>query len=256
MKLSFAILLTLFSSVLAHPVSDPDPPTLVSQVLKRAGVTFSSCTVPNKVALTFDDGPYAYMMEIGDTLTNAGAKGTFFINGDNWGCVYDYQQHIKYVYAQGHQLGSHTWRHADLTTLTWDEINNEMYLVELALQRIIGVQPAWMRPPYGSLNQMVVDAANTRGQNIALWDLDAGDADNLPPSESKSRYQDIVNQHPSNILALNHETYSTTAHDVLPFAINLLKNAGYDLVTLAECVDQNPYQSVGAPQTPTPDWHC
>jgi hypothetical protein len=55
MKLSFAILLTLFSSVLAHPVSDPDPPTLVSQVLKRAGVTFSSCTVPNKVALTYVD---------------------------------------------------------------------------------------------------------------------------------------------------------------------------------------------------------
>ena len=35
----------------------------------------------------------------------------------------------------------------------------------MALQRIIGVQPAWMRPPYGSINDQVVAAANVRGQN-------------------------------------------------------------------------------------------
>ena len=37
----------------------------------------------------------------------------------------------------------------------------------MALQRIIGVQPAWMRPPYGLLNDQVVAAANVRGQNRA-----------------------------------------------------------------------------------------
>jgi len=85
-------------------------------------------------------------------------------------------------------------------------------------------------------------------------------------------YQDIANQHPSSILALNHETSDSTAYalisdsiplagthrssplpnrfDVLPFAINVLQQAGYRLVTLAECVGQNPYQSVGSPQTP------
>ena len=38
--------------------------------------------------------------------------------------------------------------------------------------------------------------------------------------------------------------------DVLPFAISVLQQAGYRLVTLAECVGQNPYQWVGSPQTP------
>ena len=37
----------------------------------------------------------------------------------------------------------------------------------MALQRIIGVQPAWVRPPYGALNDQVIAAANARGQNRA-----------------------------------------------------------------------------------------
>ena len=28
---------------------------------------------------------------------------------------------IKYAHDRGHQLGSHTWSHDDLTTLTWDQ---------------------------------------------------------------------------------------------------------------------------------------
>ena len=55
MKSLLALLLTV-TSVLAHPAAEPKPvsdnPT-VGQLLKRAGVIFSSCTVPNKVALTY-----------------------------------------------------------------------------------------------------------------------------------------------------------------------------------------------------------
>lgn len=37
----------------------------------------------------------------------------------------------------------------------------------MALQRIIGVQPAWVRPPYGAINDQVIAAANAHGQNGA-----------------------------------------------------------------------------------------
>ena len=57
MKSLFVILLTL-PSALAHPVPDPEPhpanPT-VDQLLKRAGVTINSCSVPKTVALTYVD---------------------------------------------------------------------------------------------------------------------------------------------------------------------------------------------------------
>ena len=59
------------------------------------------CTVPNTAALTFDDGPYVYLYvrsfshfscrsittlpikDISKALIAAGAKGTFFFNGNN-----------------------------------------------------------------------------------------------------------------------------------------------------------------------------
>jgi len=40
-----------------------------------------------------------------------------------------------------------------------------------------------------------------------------------------------------------------TSHQVLPYAIQKLQQAGYQLVTLAECLDMAPYQSVQAPGT-------
>lgn len=36
-------------------------------------------------------------------------------------------------------------------------------------------------------------------------------------------------------------------HDVIPYAVKVLKEAGYQLVTVAECLGQDPYLSVDAP---------
>lgn len=38
---------------------------------------------------------------------------------------------------------------SDLKTLTGDKIDSEMSRVEEAFQRIIGVTPAFVRPPFG-----------------------------------------------------------------------------------------------------------
>ncbi|KIY44228.1 carbohydrate esterase family 4 protein [Fistulina hepatica ATCC 64428] len=226
---------------------------------KRAASVFSSCTNANDVALTFDDGPYLYLKDISDTLTNAGAKGTFFFNGNNYDCIYDSNNidNIKYAYDAGHQLGSHTWSHADLTTLTWDQINDEMWGVEQALMRIVGARPAFMRPPYGAYNDMVSEVAGDRGQSLVLWDFDSGDSTGASVAESEDAYANIIwNQHPSSILTLNHETYATTAYEVLPYAIQQLQSAGYNLVTVAECLGLEPYQSFNTPETPDSSWTC
>lgn len=104
------------------------------------------------------------------------------------------------------------------------------------------------------------------------------DTDNLYSSQdslgvsvqtSKNLYSGRIGAHPSTILTLNHETIGitllisvmrmlvlkrpilnfaeTTAHQVLPYAIQQLKAAGYRLVTVAECLGKPAYQSVVAP---------
>ena len=84
---------------------------------------------------------------------------------------------------------------------------------------------------------------------IILLLCSSGDSVGASVAESKAVYDQIISEHPNTVLALNHETYETTAHQVLPYAIQKLQAAGYKLVTVAECLGKQPYQSQAAPQT-------
>ncbi|KIJ57391.1 carbohydrate esterase family 4 protein, partial [Sphaerobolus stellatus SS14] len=204
---------------------------------------------PNVVALTFDDGPYIYEQGIATLLKNNGIKATFFINGNNWECVYDDAMvtALQTAYADGHEFGSHTWHHYDLTTLPWDGtggIHDEMWRYRsFALQRILGISPALMRPPYGNYNDEVRSAAYLRNQSLILWDFELMEIHLVPLSTAQqAAYTNVANAHPNNILALNHETYATTLNNILPFAITTLRNKGYTFVTVSQCLGINPYQ--------------
>lgn len=41
---------------------------------------------------------------------------------------------------------------------------------------------------------------------MVTWDFDSGDSVGDSLSQSETLYRNIANQHPSNLLALNHET--------------------------------------------------
>ncbi|KAF9036841.1 chitin deacetylase [Panaeolus papilionaceus] len=247
--------LTLFATCFAALSISSASPTLEPR--QRATV-YTRCTVANTAALTFDDGPYIYLNDIVNLLDAAGAKGTFFFNGNNYDCIYNTGPagRVKYAYDHGHQVASHTWAHKDLTTLTWDQIHDEMWRVEQALQRITGANPAFMRPPYGNYNTLVQDASGVRGQALVNWDFDSQDSLGASAQTSKNLYNTLANNHPNTILALNHETIETTAHQVVAYAIQRLQSAGYRLVTVAECLGKSPYQSVGQPSPRDSNWHC
>jgi len=245
---AFAIVL----AVLVH--ASPLPGQLQSRQ-SLAQVVFS-CTVPNTAALTFDDGPFFYLRNISNALASFGAKGTFFFNGLNWGCIYSAENvaNIRWAYTQGHQIASHTWSHTNLANLSMARITDEMSRLDEALIRIVGVNPAFVRPPYGAYNDLVRQVAASRNQTIAIWDFDSGDGSRVPAAQSIYRYDDLVARHPSNVLTLNHEVYESTARDIVPHAISVLRARGYRLVTVAECLGMSPYQSVVRPQNGT--WSC
>jgi hypothetical protein len=153
-------------------------------------------------------GPYIYLRSISDQFSAAGAKATFFMNGNNWDCIYDADRisDVKYAYAAGHMIGSHTWSHADLTALSTAQIQDAMFRMEEAFSRIIGIRPAFMRPPYGDFNSNIQSIAAARGQSLALWDWDTGDADGNTTAQSEALYNDVANAKVQNALILEHET--------------------------------------------------
>jgi len=248
---AFAVAAVLSPALMARA----SPANLTSRAASLAQV-ITKCTVANTAALTFDDGPYIYIRDVSKALTDAGAKGTFFWNGNNYGCIYtaDNIDRVKFAYGQGHMVASHTWAHKDLSKLSATDVDSEMSRVEEALERIIGVKPAFMRPPYGNYNDVVRQVAAARGQSLVTWDFDSGDSTGSTAAQSNAAYDKLADSHPSTILALNHEVYEQTAHVVLPHAIQVLQAKGYKLVTVAECLGVQPYQSVSTPQSGS--WTC
>ncbi|KAJ3069770.1 Carbohydrate esterase 4 protein [Podochytrium sp. JEL0797] len=146
-----------------------------------AGVSYNYCNKEYQVALTFDDGPGDYTGELLDQLATQGIKATFFVNGNNWNCIYDekYTSFLIRAHREGHQIGHHTWDHKALAALPDDQVRWEMTQLEDAFLRIFGIIPRYMRPPYGSgvLDKRIEGIMKEMGYVIVGWSLYAYDAD-------------------------------------------------------------------------------
>ncbi|KAF7332124.1 Carbohydrate esterase family 4 protein [Mycena kentingensis (nom. inval.)] len=216
----------------------------------KAPKAITSCVVPGTVALTFDDGPYKWQDDISKMLLDKGAKGTFFVNGDNYECIYSkaVSERLQRTFSAGHQICSHTWSHPDLTDLTEDEITDEFTKISDALKTILGVSTAYMRPPYGSYNLRVRQVAERLGQSVITWDFERVPLPySIGANVSQSlQYYDAAIAARNISIALQHETEKTTVFQLLPLVIDKLIDAGYKLVTLAECLDQPMYTYIGS----------
>ncbi|KAJ7792771.1 hypothetical protein B0H14DRAFT_2623538 [Mycena olivaceomarginata] len=88
-----------------------------------------------------------------DQFTAASAKATFFMNGNNWDCIYD-TDHISDV-KSGVTLG--------LTTLSMAQIQDMMFRMKEAFLHILGIKLVFMHPPYRSYNSNIQLITAARG---------------------------------------------------------------------------------------------
>jgi peptidoglycan/xylan/chitin deacetylase (PgdA/CDA1 family) len=65
--------------------------------------------------------------------------------------------------ALGNTLGSHTYSHPDLAKLSPKEVHKELLLSKLILERIIGRNVDWLRAPYLSFTDEVMETARDVG---------------------------------------------------------------------------------------------
>lgn len=91
--------MTLIPHVLSAPLANAVITVPTGQIIR-------SCTTPNTVALTFDDGPSGYTPQLLDMLQEYGAKATFFMVGEG---SQAYPDTIRRMRSEGHQVGSHTY---------------------------------------------------------------------------------------------------------------------------------------------------
>jgi cellulose synthase/poly-beta-1,6-N-acetylglucosamine synthase-like glycosyltransferase/peptidoglycan/xylan/chitin deacetylase (PgdA/CDA1 family) len=109
------------------------------------------------IALTFDDGPDPrWTPQVLDILRRNHVHATFFVVGT---LAAQHPDLVRRMVAEGHQVGIHTFTHAELSTLPPWRQSLELREAQLAVAGAAGVTTPLLRPPYSSGNDAVDDAA-------------------------------------------------------------------------------------------------
>jgi len=169
-------------------------------------------------------------------------KATFFLNGRNWGAdditSGSKSALVQRMVAEGHQVASHTWDHADLTTLSDAQVAAEMTQFETALMSIIGKAPTYMRAPYFSCGAACLNVMNSLGYHVVGTDLDTLDWQGSIQS-SKDIFASALNAaspSSSSFLVLAHDVHAATVDSLSPFMIATIQARGFQAATVGECL--------------------
>lgn len=209
-------------------------------VIRRSGLH------PKTIALTFDDGPAApYTGQVLDLLHKLAVPATFFVIGQS---AEANPNLITRIYAEGHELGNHTYTHPNIGAISSSRARLELNATQRALQTLIGRSTILFRPPYNADAeptsaeevQPIITASElgyvTIGEYIDPRDWDFGQPE-APRSASDIASSVIEQAHAGHGNAvLLHDGGGDRSRTVaaLPIIVNSLRSEGYRFVSVSE----------------------
>lgn len=225
---------------------------------------------PNKVALTFDDGPDPkWTPKILDVLKRYGVKAAFMMIGaqaqNNVGLM-------KRVVAEGHEIGNHTYSHPDISEISARQLDIELNLTERLFAAKLGMQPLYFRPPYSIDQEPDTDDQATptsRIQNlgyIIVGDkIDTNDWDEHPRKSPQEITNSILDQLEAMKTKPQFRGSIILMHDgggdrsatlaALPVVIETLRAKGYQIVPVYDLMGKTKAQ-VMPPLSPKQRWQA
>lgn len=125
----------------------------------------STAGTDHTVALTFDDGPDpTWTPRVLAVLRRSHVPATFFVVGSR---VLAYPDLVREEVANGDEIGSHTFTHTDVSSVSGWRVNLELALTQSALAATVGIHTGIVRPPYSSGPSSVTAADFRTWQTIA-----------------------------------------------------------------------------------------
>ena len=206
-----------------------------------------SCSVVKCVALTFDDGPSPFDDRLLQILNDNDAKATFFLIGNK---VAANPAGAKHIADAGMEIGSHTWEHPNMATISPEDIASQFSRANDAITGATGRTPTLYRPAGGLSSEVVRETAARFGLAEILWDVIPFDWAN-DSNTAATRYMLMTHIKPGSVV-LFHDTYSSTVDLVYQF-IPVLKANRYRLVTVSELLGPRaPGSSYGSRENGAP----
>ncbi len=195
------------------------------QVLWRAD------TQRKVMALTFDDGPGEELTpRLLDALREAKVRATFLLVGSRARAHPDL---VRTQVRDGHELGNHSWSHADLGLLSFDELRADLERTDDVLADLTGRRPAVIRPPFGRVNGALLQHAAMSDQQILMWDLRLREGDLDTPGNVTW----VTDNLRPGVILLGHDAGSDNRYigvDAVPGIIRAAKERGYEFLTASE----------------------
>lgn len=185
----------------------------------------TDCAVQECVALTFDDGPQPSTTgPLLDLLEERDTTATFFVVG---GAIPGNEDLLVRMRDLGMEVENHTWSHPMLSQMAGPGVVDELTRTSQEITRVTGVEPTFMRPPYGD---WVPGATPTNGLIPMLWDVDSLDWLYRDSAGVAQRVLDGVR--PGAVILL-HDIHSTTIGAV-PAILDGLEQRGLTVASLRE----------------------
>lgn len=185
------------------------------------------------IALTFDDGPSPYTVQILDILQHYDVLATFFVLGQ---AISRYPDVLQRIVADGHLLGNHTWSHPYIVNSEADAYREIERTAEL-IYDYTRVRTQLFRPPGGYLNNALTPYSARQNHTITMWSVDSSD---YFLSQSEILHQVLAEVHPGAIILLHdgggprHDTVAA-----LPLLIESLQQQGYEFLTVTELMKRS-----------------
>lgn len=177
------------------------------------------------VALTFDDGPsYATTGRLLDVLKSKNVRATFFVVGSMMQGAPDL---VQREVAEGHEVGSHTMSHINLSLLDATATKAEMAAMDQLFMDVLGRPVTIMRPPYGNFTDIT---QATVGMPMIYWAVDTLDWKYRNAETVRQNVQAAVFD---GAIILMHDIHSTTV-DAIAGVIDDLRAQGYEFLTVTE----------------------
>ena len=190
-----------------------------------------------KIALTFDDGPTPYTLEVLELLKKYNAKATFFCIGKN---IAAHPEIIKKVIAEGHFVGNHSYSHSKFFDFyNADKITEELQKTDELLEKFTSKKANFFRPPYGVTTPSIRRALKITGHKVIGWNIRSLDGGTTNQELILNRIKKRVS--PGGIVLL----HDTATHSVLFLEqfLQFLQQNKYQVVSIEELLNLKAYES-------------
>lgn len=198
-----------------------------------------------KLAITFDDGPDGtWTPKVLDILKSKNVPATFFVIGVD---ASQYPGLLKREYAEGHNIGNHTYTHPPFDDISHTQLRWELNLTQRLIESTIGVKSILFRPPYGIDHQpeyaeevAQLPLAQEMGYLIIGQKIDPHDWKQINGKQVPAQeiIDSVLKQADNGNIILFHDGGGDRAETLkaLPKIIDALRAEGYEFVSVPDLI--------------------